>query len=225
MKDSRYHLREPALQRGMYRHGDSNPGSSPASSPGESVELQGEIGAAPLERPAPDTTEVAVMRFARYSLPDTEPEYQKTRARRGCECAGPCFYCGVPLEGRHDHDHFPVPWRFGGRHVVPACVRCHQLKDIVAFYKWPDSAREAALDGMPKRALWAMAFVVLRLRSGEPEPMFEGDEAAGVLLELVRSCTTSEARVVMAMLGVAALTHDVRLAEELAGGFCGVANG
>lgn len=37
-----------------------------------------------------------------------------------------CFYCG----DRHNRewDHFPSPWRAGGRQVVPSCVHCHRLK-------------------------------------------------------------------------------------------------
>lgn len=30
-----------------------------------------------------------------------------------------------------EYDHFPVPARHGGKHVVPACINCHDLKDRV----------------------------------------------------------------------------------------------
>lgn len=51
-----------------------------------------------------------------------------------------CFYCGLALSKRHEHDHFPVPARAGGRHVVPACYNCHDLKDRMAVAEWPPSA-------------------------------------------------------------------------------------
>ncbi|OBB21103.1 hypothetical protein A5761_03060 [Mycolicibacterium setense] len=68
-----------------------------------------------------------------YGLPQT------CQRRGGCDAAE-CFYCGNPLSMRHEHDHFPVPARAGGNHVVPACYNCHDLKDRVQVGDWPVSA-------------------------------------------------------------------------------------
>lgn len=54
----------------------------------------------------------------------------------GCE-ATRCFYCESFLAPRHEHDHFPVPARAGGKYVVAACYACHDLKDRVPFEDWP----------------------------------------------------------------------------------------
>ena len=55
-----------------------------------------------------------------------------------CEAAW-CFYCDNPLSKRHEHDHFPVPARAGGKHVVAACYNCHDLKDRMTVAEWPVS--------------------------------------------------------------------------------------
>jgi len=43
-----------------------------------------------------------------------------------------CFYCDAPLTGDasfHEHDHFPIPQRYGGGKTVCACIPCHDQKD------------------------------------------------------------------------------------------------
>jgi hypothetical protein len=58
------------------------------------------------------------------------PTPQRTRTRSGCDCGGPCFYCGRALSlHHHEHDHFPIPARHGGETTVPSCFACHDLKD------------------------------------------------------------------------------------------------
>lgn len=64
---------------------------------------------------------------------------------------GPCFYCGVTLSPRHEHDHFPTPARAGGEDVVPTCLNCHDFKDRVALGNWPaELVLEAFADAGPK---------------------------------------------------------------------------
>jgi hypothetical protein len=48
-----------------------------------------------------------------------------------------CFYCDKELEMRHEHDHFPIPWRLGGEETVPCCLDCHDWKDRKPFLDWP----------------------------------------------------------------------------------------
>lgn len=57
----------------------------------------------------------------------------------GCE-ASSCFYCGNPLSQRHEHDHYPVPQRAGGNHLVSVCCNCHDLKDRMRVADWAYSA-------------------------------------------------------------------------------------
>ncbi|WP_243790427.1 HNH endonuclease signature motif containing protein [Saccharopolyspora gloriosae] len=77
-----------------------------------------------------------------------DPKQARQLARtRKCSCAV-CFYCDVKVEGRHEHDHFPVPRVAGGRDVVPACLDCHDLKDRILFNSWPVGACLAAIQGL-----------------------------------------------------------------------------
>lgn len=48
-----------------------------------------------------------------------------------------CYYCEMYLSTRHEHDHFPLQWTYGGEGTVPVCVNCHDLKDRVSLTKWP----------------------------------------------------------------------------------------
>lgn len=52
-----------------------------------------------------------------------------------CACQQ-CFYCDAQLSVRHEHDHYPLPARVGGKETVPACINCHDLKDRVALKNW-----------------------------------------------------------------------------------------
>jgi hypothetical protein len=64
----------------------------------------------------------------------------RTLPKTCIRCAGhdlpTCFYCGNTAAKRHEHDHYPVPARAGGAHVVPACYNCHDLKDRVRLCDW-----------------------------------------------------------------------------------------
>lgn len=57
-----------------------------------------------------------------------------------------CYYCRVPLPTRHEHDHYPMPERAGGKRVVPVCLTCHDLKDRASLKQWPEPERKAAFD-------------------------------------------------------------------------------
>jgi hypothetical protein len=50
------------------------------------------------------------------------------------------------LSTRHEHDHFPLQWTFGGEGIVPVCVNCHDLKDRVSLMNWPVIASGAAFE-------------------------------------------------------------------------------
>jgi hypothetical protein len=67
--------------------------------------------------------------------------------KRRCLCDA-CFYCGNPLSSRHEHDHFPLPKRFGGEDIVPSCLNCHDLKDRISLAQWPTEALARAMIGM-----------------------------------------------------------------------------
>ena len=70
-------------------------------------------------------------------------------ARDGCE---DCFYCDRPLASRHEHDHFPIPARFGGVSKVPCCVQCHAMKDQTPMLDWPPDDLWQAFREMTPRA-------------------------------------------------------------------------
>lgn len=57
-----------------------------------------------------------------------------------------CFYCEMYLSSRHEHDHFPVRWSYGGEGTVPVCVNCHDLKDRVHLDNWPILAQLNGFD-------------------------------------------------------------------------------
>lgn len=71
------------------------------------------------------------------SLTDPGAKLKKGRARQRCCELEKCFYCDMPLAPGHDHDHFPVPFRFGGTDMVPCCKNCHMLKDRIPLDRWP----------------------------------------------------------------------------------------
>lgn len=51
-----------------------------------------------------------------------------------------CYYCERQI-GWHEHDHFPLPRRVGGKRTVPACVDCHALNDRITLQNWPPEMR------------------------------------------------------------------------------------
>src|SRR4051812_33179516 len=126
------------------------------------------------------------------------PRPQKSRSRSNCVCGGPCFYCAADLaDVRHQHDHFPMPWRHGGRQTVPACGRCHSLKDRVAIYNWPPSALEAADAGLTHAAGITLT-LILRAIDLRHDWWVTDDSLLPFIVETVDGCTTTEARICMA---------------------------
>lgn len=67
----------------------------------------------------------------------------------GFPARGTCQYCDAPLSVRHEHDHFPIPARYGGDNTVPTCLNCHDLKDRVSLENWPEAEYMAAIQGAP----------------------------------------------------------------------------
>jgi len=47
-----------------------------------------------------------------------------------------CYICARKLLGRFEYDHFPIPKRAGGDHVLPICISCHDGKDRYPLHKW-----------------------------------------------------------------------------------------
>lgn len=87
-------------------------------------------------------------------------------SRRPVECAALgdlcdyCFYCrrGLPFtRSGHQHDHFPIPLEAGGAELVAACSLCHDLKDRVAWDRWPVNAMLEGLFDVIGR--WPPAYV------------------------------------------------------------------
>jgi hypothetical protein len=70
-----------------------------------------------------------------------------------------CFYCRVPIL-KGEMDHAPIPQRYGGEDVVPACIRCHDLKDRLPARRWPVDLQMQALEecGRLGRIYLAKAF-------------------------------------------------------------------
>ena len=60
---------------------------------------------------------------------------------------GVCFFCRQ-YATRLEYDHFPIPYQFGGKLVVPACLTCHDLKDRKDLIDWPAEAIVEAFEGL-----------------------------------------------------------------------------
>jgi len=58
-------------------------------------------------------------------------------ACRWCSTETRCTFCERELPARHEHDHFPVPFRAGGVEKYPICIECHDLKDRISVRNWP----------------------------------------------------------------------------------------
>ncbi len=140
-----------------------------------------------------------------------DPEPQKGRGKSNCKCGKPCFYCGEKIDGPHQHDHMPIPWRHGGRESVPACELCHSLKDRRRpLYAWPPASQLAAAAGMssPALLLSAMFLDIVRDPSSEPYDLsIDRDQA----LALIQRCTTCEARIYAARIVCLVLDEAQRL--------------
>lgn len=83
----------------------------------------------------------------------------KTCEREGFD-SPTCCYCGAPLSTRHEHDHFPVPKRHGGKEVYPVCINCHDLKDRLDFRNWNFDAFCSAFGGLNTEGKIMMARVI-----------------------------------------------------------------
>lgn len=126
------------------------------------------------------------------------PVMQSRRSRSNCRCAEPCYWCGEQVDDHHDHDHFPLPHRHGGNHTVPSCQRCHSLKDRYPITRWAPAAQASIEAGMPLEAQYAIGMLAGVVQGDEIEI---GDVAATAELvaRLVRTCTTPEARIALAI--------------------------
>lgn len=143
--------------------------------------------------------------------PKAYPTPQTSRIKSNCAGCGPCFYCHDEIVGAHEHDHMPIPWRYGGRESVPACSRCHSLKDRKRrFDRWPPAAQVSAGEGMQGLAYWTLRFLTTELELEDGDPVIDRDTA----LLALSACTTAEARIALAHIIV--LGYDVAAAKEKA---------
>jgi hypothetical protein len=144
------------------------------------------------------------------------PEPQRSRSRSNCKCVGPCFYCGEPINGAHQHDHMPFPWRHGGRETVPSCSSCHNLKDRRRWLQaWPPASQRAAAEGMSASGTFLIAMFNESVADPFSEP-FDLDITRDQALGVIQACTTCEARVFMARGICLILDEAKRLAGLLA---------
>lgn len=77
------------------------------------------------------------------------------------------FYCDRTLPARHEHDHFPIPDRFGGEVTVPSCLDCHDLKDRMDLASWPVTRILEAFAAMPPEARLLAAKLVGLIQDAE----------------------------------------------------------
>ena len=63
-----------------------------------------------------------------------------------------CFYCGCMLAKRHEHDHFGLAKRNGGKVTVCACINCHELKDRSRLARWDATEAIVAFTGLWEKA-------------------------------------------------------------------------
>lgn len=84
-----------------------------------------------------------------------------------------CWYCGMPLAVRHEHDHV-VPKRHAGTGTVPICMNCHELKDRTPLVHWPaDVVMRSLLEIQtgPARLLAAKLYAVALDAEARDHPM------------------------------------------------------
>lgn len=119
------------------------------------------------------------------------------RGPRRCACGGPCFYCSMPLNGRHEHDHFPRPWRHGGTNTVPACHACHSAKDRQRMTDWFTSARmDRVIEGSDGLTETFLAVLLDCIHHKDPlGPDWISGDLDDVITRTVARCTTQEARI------------------------------
>lgn len=150
------------------------------------------------------------------------------RSTTRCDCGAPCFYRDRALsQHRHEHDHFPIPWRHGGEATVPARRECHSLKDRcrplgIRPGGDPDDpildAIETGMRSLPGIYVGSLdegdrvPGIVLWLYGGIADSgdlpcwddgyeLVEGvEEASEVVADQVTRCTTPEARIGLAQM-------------------------
>lgn len=140
-----------------------------------------------------------------HSLPAVEPFPQARRSASSCQVCTRCAYCGEPV-GHHDHDHVPIPYRHGGREVVPACADCHRLKDYLSFEKWGQIAQHAAAVGTQGSAVPLLHLLV----AARTDPGYDVHIDRDTALQAINDCTTTEARLSTAQLIAFALDEAKR---------------
>lgn len=147
-------------------------------------------------------------RFCRAEDCDSAP-----RSRPNREVGHKCFYCGrVLLPGRFERDHFPRPWRHGGRRAVPVCLECHTLKDRIPVLDdehflaaveegWKPLAGVYVRSG--ERVPFIVALLWERIQAAERFGVDdEWDDPGPVVEDQIVRCTTAEARIWIARLFV-----------------------
>lgn len=129
-------------------------------------------------------------------------------ASRTVSAVDPCFFCHAPLVAvRHEHDHFPIPWRHGGRETVPTCARCHDIKERIPLHRWSPAQIAAGDEGLTwKGVLWVQT-ILARLDDDEIDDEWLTEDPSAVILRAVQDCTTTEARLAMAMCWSSVLDH------------------
>jgi hypothetical protein len=163
-------------------------------------------------------------RWRKYGDPNylkPRPPKKPKRSTSGCNCGGPCFYCGRALsQGRHHHDHFPIPWRHGGEETVPACRECHELKDlrVVGLHRdgtpdepvleavrrgWETLTCEGVrwngeIEQIPVIVFWVYVHVEDPVGDWPYDWPRTVDDAAATLLEEIPKASTPEARIWLA---------------------------
>jgi hypothetical protein len=128
------------------------------------------------------------------------PEHQATRSRSNCKCGGPCFYCGKPLPGAHDHDHAPIPYRHGGRDTVPTCRPCHEVKDKKRIGEWPFALMSEAAQGLGVRGTWLAAMLQDAMSNHDEAEDFDLRLSRDEALAILDSATTPRGRMLAARL-------------------------
>lgn len=170
------------------------------------------------------------------------PVSQRSRTRSRCDCGGPCFYCGRALsQHRHEHDHFPIPWRHGGEDTVATCRECHSLKDrcdligirhdgnvdepvFAAMMKGFESLPKPVIvdygDGSERvpGVVFLLHVLIENLSRADAEAAWgiawEVDRVANKVAEAVPRCSTPEARIGLARIFASCLDElDGRLAS------------
>jgi hypothetical protein len=140
-----------------------------------------------------------------------EPFPQK-RGARNCRACTICAYCAT-IDGPHDHDHAPIPWRHGGREVIPSCVR---LKDRIHITRWPPASHDALQAGTQGFALLVSQLCAAMRDSPDCDPGIPRDAA----LRALNACTTAEARIGVARM--VAISLDVAEQRRASGALEGI---